>query len=88
MLDKKKYKLKPGQENFTVMSGKDEGRSFVRGREYDRVPDGYADKFEAMKKPVPVKKVDSGKIEKPETKPEIPQSQINDEKPKKQISRR
>ena len=40
------YKLKPGQENFEIMSGTDEGKKFLRGRNYEVVPAGYEARFE------------------------------------------
>jgi len=61
-----KYQLKPGVENFTVMSGPDAGKSFVRGRVYDRVPDGYADRFEQE---TGNRKQETGKTTKPVSAP-------------------
>jgi len=40
------WKLKNNQESFEIMSGEDEGKKFVRGRAYDKIPAGYEDRFE------------------------------------------
>lgn len=42
------YRLKPGQECFTVVDGPDEGLTFVKGRTYEKVPAGEAHRFEKV----------------------------------------
>jgi len=41
-----KYRLKG--ENFTIVSGPDAGKKFMRGRVYEQVPDGYQERFEKI----------------------------------------
>jgi len=43
-------KLKPGQEAFEIVDGPDAGKKFEPGIPYDRVPTGYEDHFEEVKK--------------------------------------
>jgi hypothetical protein len=42
------YKLKPGIENFEIMSGPDAGKRYARGKVYDHVPEGYEHQFEPV----------------------------------------
>jgi hypothetical protein len=42
------YKLKSGIETFEIVSGPDAGKSYVRAKVYDRVPEGYEHKFEPV----------------------------------------
>lgn len=42
------YRLKRGQETFTVVDGPDAGKTFKRGREYDRIPDAEKHRFEKV----------------------------------------
>lgn len=40
------YKLKPGVEDFDVMSGPDEGKKYAKGKTYGQVPAGFEARFE------------------------------------------
>jgi hypothetical protein len=38
-------KLKKGQETFTIVDGRDAGKTFEKGVEYDKPPKGYESRF-------------------------------------------
>jgi len=40
------YKLKPGQEEFTIVDGPLEGMNYKKGVEYPTAPQGYEGRFE------------------------------------------
>jgi hypothetical protein len=75
------YKLKPGSEEFVIMSGPDEGKKFVKKLTYDQVPEGYENRFESAgqasapaEKTAPVgQKV--GRVSKPDIKPDTENKQ-------------
>ncbi len=46
------FKLKKEVEGFALVDGPDAGKAFEKGQSYDKVPTGYKDRFEAVKKPV------------------------------------
>jgi len=47
------YKLKGGQEAFTIVDGPDAGRTFKRGVSYPERPRGYARMFTKVKTTTP-----------------------------------
>jgi len=93
---KPSYKLKPGCENFTIMSGADAGQTFTRGRAYDAVPAGYDRRFAKINAGAGRKKgqpqgVAPTKTENPEPAPAkapaVPVSQVNAGKKTKKVDR-
>lgn len=44
------FKLKPGQEAFTIVDGPLAGTNYKRGVEYPKAPEGYEDRFEDCSK--------------------------------------
>lgn len=45
-----RYKLKSGQEAFQIVDGPDAGNSFERNVEYPKLPAGYENRFEPVRK--------------------------------------
>lgn len=43
------FKLKKGQEAFTIMDGPDAGKTYRPGMSYDQAPAGYETRFEKIK---------------------------------------
>lgn len=43
------YRLKEGIESFRVVDGPDEGKKFLKGKEYAEVPAGEKGKFEKIR---------------------------------------
>ena len=45
------FRLKPGQESFSLVDGKHAGKKFNRGQMYEEVPPEVKDRFEEDKPP-------------------------------------
>ena len=43
------YQLKPGQDDFDVVDGPAAGKTFRRGRTYDKIPANEKHRFEPVK---------------------------------------
>jgi len=47
------FRLKNGQDTFTVVDGPDAGKTFQRGMEYEAIPPGEGHRFEKVAVPTP-----------------------------------
>jgi len=43
------YKLKDGQEAFTIVDGPDADKTYLRGKSYSQAPSGYENRFEQIR---------------------------------------